>query len=342
MSKLNELKKQNKELDISFIDALSLVYKTKYVEMFLNLHKHMFSKEDLRIKNLFKEEMASIGFNREHMDEISNSIDSISQRMIMQYVVDLGYSNIRIFNKFIDLNERGLIENKDVTSYKSIDDMVTQISIAELKLVDKELEKLVIKIHDDEEWLIVKPLTYESSKKYGAGTKWCTAAESESYQFHNYTRRGNIIYIINKLTGYKVAAYKNLNKDYIHELSFWNSADDRIDSTEMEIPDNIRHIVIDDLRNCKKSNYDLAPDELKEKYEEPLKKVSIPIRDGERGFVEEEMHEMPLTEIHERVPDGELFHGEELPVRYIEPPLYIDPNTYYSNNTLSYDTDTTN
>ena len=79
-----------------------------------------------------------------------------------------------------------------------MEDVMNQISIAELKLIDKELEKLVLKLHEDEEWLIIKPLTYESSKKYGAGTKWCTAADNEDYQFYNYTNRGILIYTINK------------------------------------------------------------------------------------------------------------------------------------------------
>ena len=118
-------------------------------------------------------------------------------------------------------------------------------------------------MHEDEEWLIIKPLTYESSKKYGAGTRWCTAAESEDYQFYNYTSRGILIYTINKKTGYKVATFKNLDKEHTRELSFWDAEDNRLDSLELNLPDDIMDIIITDLKNCQQSNYHLAPDEIK-------------------------------------------------------------------------------
>lgn len=45
MSKLDTLKEQNPDLDLSLIDALGLVYKTKYVEMYLNIYKTKKSKK---------------------------------------------------------------------------------------------------------------------------------------------------------------------------------------------------------------------------------------------------------------------------------------------------------
>jgi hypothetical protein len=132
---------------------------------------------------------------------------------------------------------------------------MSQISIAELKLIDKELEKLILKLHEDEEWLIIKPLTYESSKKYGAGTRWCTAADNEDYQFYNYTNRGILIYTINKKTGYKVATFKNVDKEHARELSFWDAEDNRVDSLELNLPDEITDIIVTDLKNCQQSNY---------------------------------------------------------------------------------------
>jgi hypothetical protein len=266
MSKLDTLKKQNPDLDISLIDALGLVYKTKYVEMFLNIYKAKKSK-DTNIDNedmtSFQVEMIDMGFNEKYVNELSEKLNRTQQHFVGELISEFGYRDTRSINKFIELNERGLIENKDVTSYKTMEDVLNQISIAEIKSIDKELEKLVLKLHDDGEWLIIKPLTYESSKKYGAGTRWCTAAESEDYQFYNYTSRGNLIYTINKKTGYKVAAFKNLDKDHTRELSFWDAEDNRLDSLELDLPNDIMDIVTTDLRNCKQSNYNLSPDEIK-------------------------------------------------------------------------------
>jgi len=266
MSKLNTLKTQNPDLDISLIDALGLVYKTKYVEMYLNIYKTKKSKEDNNNEDdmtSFQIEMIDMGFNEKYVIDLSKKLSHIQQHFVSELISGINYRDIRSFNKFIELNERGLIDNKDVTSYKSMEDVLSQISIAELKLIDKELEKLVLKLHEDEEWLIIKPLTYESSKKYGAGTRWCTAAESEDYQFYNYTSRGILIYTINKKTGYKVATFKNLDKEHNRELSFWDTEDNRVDSLELNLPGDIMDIIVTDLKNCQQSNYALAPDEIK-------------------------------------------------------------------------------
>lgn len=272
MSKLDTLKEQNPDLDLSLIDALGLVYKTKYVEMYLNIYKTKKSKkydddeddDEEDSMTSFQIEMRDMGFDIEHVTGLSKKLNRTQQSFVSNLISEMNYRDIKSFNKFVELNERGLVDNKDVTSYKTMEDVMSQISIAELKLIDKELEKLILKLHEDEEWLIIKPLTYESSKKYGAGTKWCTAADNEDYQFYNYTNRGILIYTINKKTGYKVATFKNVDKEHGRELSFWDAEDNRVDSLELNLPDEITDIIITDLRNCQQSNYALSPNNVKE------------------------------------------------------------------------------
>jgi len=324
MSKLNTLKTQNPDLDISLIDALGVIYKTKYVEMYLNIYKNKKSKDKVEEEeddvgeesiSAFQMEMVDMGFDKEHITGLDKKLNHLQKHFISDFVGDLGYRDMRTFNKFIELNERGLVDNKDVTSYKTMDDVLSQISIAELKLIDKELEKLVLKLHEDDEWLIIKPLTYESSKKYGAGTRWCTAAEQEDYQFYNYTQRGNLIYTINKKTGYKVAAFKNLDKDHPRELSFWDAEDNRIDSLELNLPDEITDTIITDLRNCQQSNYKLSSDEIKK------------INDEARGSKKESNILRSLRDIiHE--------HGMSIAEPTAEPSIYTTATT---NNTLNYE-----
>ena len=272
MSKLSTLKEQNPDLDLSLIDALGLVYKTKYVEMYLNIYKTKKSKkydddeddDEEDSMTSFQIEMGDMGFDKEHVTDLSKKLSRTQQSFVSNLISEMNYRDIKSFNKFVELNERGLVDNKDVTSYKTMEDVMNQISIAELKLIDKELEKLILKLHEDEEWLIIKPLTYESSKKYGAGTRWCTAADNEDYQFYNYTNRGILIYTINKKTGYKVATFKNVDKEHGRELSFWDAEDNRVDSLELNLPDEITDIIVTDLRNCQQSNYALSPDNVRE------------------------------------------------------------------------------
>jgi len=324
MSKLNTLKTQNPDLDISLIDALGVIYKTKYVEMYLNIYKNKKSKDKVEEEedddgeesiSAFQMEMVDMGFDKKHITGLDKKLNHLQKHFICDFVDELGYRDMRTFNKFIELNERGLVDNKDVTSYKTMDDVLSQISIAELKLIDKELEKLVLKLHEDDEWLIIKPLTYESSKKYGAGTRWCTAADQEDYQFYNYTQRGNLIYTINKKTGYKVAAFKNLDKDHPRELSFWNAEDSRVDSLELNLPNEIMDILITDLRNCQQSNHNLSPDEIKK------------INSDARGDKKENNTLRSLRDMmHE--------YGMSIAEPTTEPIIYTTATT---NNTLNYE-----
>ena len=71
------------------------------------------------------------------------------------------------------------IENKDVTSYSSVEDLRSAITLASLKKISKELESQVIKEFEDDTWVCVRPLTFSSSAKYGSGTKWCTTYQAE-------------------------------------------------------------------------------------------------------------------------------------------------------------------
>ena len=263
MSKLSTLKEQNPNMNIGVIDALSILFeKTKYVELTLNLHKQNFDKRIHKdhIKNSYTTTLVDMGFKEEFVKQlplptlvaVTDALDSVNDNTLMEV------------NRFVELNERNLIDNKDITSYKSLDEVMAAISVAELKLINKDLEKFVLKVHEDDEWLVVKPLTYESSCKYGAGTKWCTASTNEEYQYHSYTRRGILIYTMSKKTGAKVATFKNLDEDHSRETSFWNEVDDRIDSTESNLPSHVLDVIVNDLRNCKKANYDLCTDDIKE------------------------------------------------------------------------------
>jgi len=281
MSKLSTLKEQNPNMNIGVIDALSILFeKTKYVELTLNLHKQNFHKRIHKdhIKNSYTTTLVDMGFKEEFVKQlplptlvaVTDALDSVNDNTLMEV------------NRFVELNERNLIDNKDITSYKSLDEVMAAISIAELKMINKDLEKFVLKLYEDDEWLIVKPLTYESSCKYGAGTKWCTASTSEEYQYHNYTRRGIVIYTMSKKTGAKVATFKNLDDDHSRETSFWNEVDDRIDSTESNLPSHILNVIVNDLKNCTKANYDLCTDEIKEINDDRFKErpsLSYSLRD---------------------------------------------------------------
>jgi hypothetical protein len=139
------------------------------------------------------------------------------------------------------------------------------MSLASLKLIDKEMQKQVQKLYETDEWLVVKPMSFLASKKYGANTKWCTTHENNPDYYLTYSRRGILIYCINKITGEKVAAFKNIDMSYDRETSFWNIIDNRIDSIESGLPVEVMEVIKNEFTNTKQSNWDILSDEEKNK-----------------------------------------------------------------------------
>ena len=262
MSKIEELKKQNPHYTIDSVDIInSLLGKSKYTEMVINLVKNNFltSKKN-NTNDLINELVHEYDFNREELklkspEEVYN---------IFKVVGDLiGYGNFKTIKKFIELNERKLIVNNDLTSYKTFDELELQMSLAQLKLIDKEMEKQVHKLYEDNEWLIIKPLSFLASKKYGASTKWCTTQDNNPEYYLKYSRRGILIYCMNKITGDKVAAFKSLDNPFDRETSFWNLVDQRIDSLESGLPIEVMNIIRDEFTNTKLPNWDILSDDEK-------------------------------------------------------------------------------
>lgn len=144
-------------------------------------------------------------------------------------------SDLVSFRKFCELNERGLVAQNDLSKYNSFDEIMNSLSLAEMIADTKTLEKQIKIVHEDEEWLLLRPLTFAASKKYGSNTKWCTTQHDNPEYFLKYSSRGVLIYCINKKTGYKVASFNSLDKNE-PEFSWWNQKDSRIDSLQSELP----------------------------------------------------------------------------------------------------------
>jgi hypothetical protein len=263
MSKIEELKKQNPTLAIDVIGIIhELFEKTKYTEMAVNLIKNKIENRNSHVEGLIDELSREYGFKPEELKLKSNQDILNIYKVIADY---FGYSNFNVIKKFIELNERKLIVNNDLTSYKTFDELELQMSLASLKLIDKEMEKQVQKLYETDEWLVIKPLSFLASKKYGSSTKWCTTQENNPEYYLRYSRRGILIYCINKISGDKVAAFKSLDESYEKETSFWNLVDQRIDSLESGLPNEVMILIKNEFTNTKQSNWDILSDDEKNK-----------------------------------------------------------------------------
>lgn len=242
MSRIKQLKNESVN-NINVVELLSVLCggKTKYIETLLRIVKNE-KKHRTHIREIKSFLVKDIGINEDTLKTIPED-HLMFFHTFMEFMI--GIDDLKKYQKFIEYNERGLIENKDLSTYKSFSQVMTYMSIAEMKDYEKELQGQIVKIHEDDDWILVKPLTHESSKKYGSNTKWCTASSQTSDYFMSYTQTGTLIYIINKKTGKKVALHRTHNK----VVSYWSQEDKKINIDETNIPQYIQSIIQKSLRD---------------------------------------------------------------------------------------------
>jgi hypothetical protein len=243
MSRIKQLKSESENI-INIIDMLSIicpVNKTKYVE---TLNRIM--KKTKHLDEYIKEMKSVIGKKFGKTEELDKFTDI--QFIFFFKFLDTMFreEDLDNFVKFCDLYEKNLIEKKDLTKYSSFNEIADQVTIAEMKVIEKEMESQIVKLHQDSEWVVLRPLTYEASKKYGSNTKWCTTSEKEPTYFLKYSKSGILIYVINKKTGLKVGCFRSILDN---EFSFWNQKDERIDSLQSGLPDFIINVIKSEIEN---------------------------------------------------------------------------------------------
>ena len=264
MSRIKELR-TNEDYNLNIVSILEMFSpegKSKYTETLLRMMKNT-----PNLKEHTKEIKAVLMDKFPFMEKSKLDLMSDIQLMLLYKFID-GFFNVedlQKYRKFCEYNERNLIEENDLTKYKSFEQMIAAMGVAEMKAEEKELETQVIKLHEDSEWLLIKPLTFKSSCKYGANTKWCTTTEHNQEYYNKYSKRGVLIYCINKKNGYKVAAFYSLDKNE-PEFSYWNQKDTRIDSTDSQLPLELIGFIRDHVKDPKmKSNNALLSGDQKKK-----------------------------------------------------------------------------
>jgi hypothetical protein len=254
MSRIDELKKQHPNYALSTIDIFKMIspnQSSKYVEMLIKLDKDKRFNDPDDYRRQIIECMVGWGIDYNYLETFDLETLHMFFINVNNLVGDTG--KIRLFTKFASLNERKLIENNDITSYSTWEEMEQAVSLAEIKLIDKETAKQIKKIYEDDEWLSLRPLSLEASMKYGANTKWCTTTESGQY-YARYSARGILIYNINKKTGYKVACFKNLSPDHDNEFSWWDVTDKKIEVLDSEAPAAVLEAIRNEIKTTTVSN----------------------------------------------------------------------------------------
>jgi hypothetical protein len=256
MSRIDELKKQHPLYALSAVDIYKMMspnQTNKYVEMLIKLDKSI-ATDSYYHSDRYRNEMIACmvdwGLDYNYLE----TFDIETLRFVFNSMNHLtSEGKIKIFTKFASYNERKLIENNDVTTYSTWDQIEQAVALADVKSLDKKLEKEIKKIYEDDEWLSLRPLSLEASMKYGANTKWCTTTESGQY-YARYSSRGILIYNINKKTGYKVACFKNLDSNHDNEFSWWDVTDKRIEALDSEAPSAVLEAIRNEIKTTSVAN----------------------------------------------------------------------------------------
>lgn len=262
MSRFDELKKQYPELNITVLDFFKKIDPTntyKYLPILCKIlgaafnMKRYESEEDYSLMTLeIKSRLVRSGVSMDKIDEKE-------MQMYLFFIEFMNINHLETVGEFIQMMEKNQISNNDLTSYSNFTQIQNALSLSKIKLCEKELRSQIYKEFENETWLVIRPLTFESSSKYGASTRWCTTSSSNKEYFAKYWSNGILLYVINKVTGNKFAVYKELVRST--ELSFWNSEDNRVDSMDLNIDDYLYQKLKEILKSDKK-NKDYCPIEI--------------------------------------------------------------------------------
>jgi len=104
--------------------------------------------------------------------------------------------DIRNALSWFERNSKGKVpaEYRDINKFKTITEFLTKTKEWATPS-RKEIRESVKVVFEDERFKVVIPLTFESSRLYGSGTKWCT---TQNTYYKSYMKDGTLYYIIDK------------------------------------------------------------------------------------------------------------------------------------------------
>lgn len=315
------LKEQHPWTNVNYIDYLSFLDPSKtnkFLPFMVKELKRSIEERNERNREDIKYIVREIAqqFRIDETVLIEKDYDTLNR--IQGILGMFGSDKVNILRDFHEHLENNRIEKNDISQYKSFDEIREQVKIASFKQAQKELRGATHIVYEDENYLMIKPLTFLSSTKYGASTKWCTTMENNKEYFYNYSYNGILIYIFNKLNNVKVATHIRLQEKgrYDNPIKFYNEQDVETDSYVLGLPKNVMEKLMEEHRksitneNFIKENYPKIYESEwknrdKEKSAEMVEEVVIPMEEP-MMVTEEEGPEINLTLRTDEVGGGDV------------------------------------
>ena len=265
-----------------------------------------------------------------HLDGKEKEFDAITHSPLLCQLVEqtlylLGDENIYFVNQFKKYWDEGKIDH-DLYSYKTLDDVKNAVHTLEMKEFSKSDAVKIHKVFEDDEWLLILPLSLKASQLYGAGTKWCTTHRDQLYHFFNHSRDGLLVYIINKKDNRKYAYQKltqQVNEPGNRMSQFYTAADACIDSVDLDIPDYIMSELKNFVKTTEHPTNKEYPDFRMKDWDDymtsqTLSEAAVPAHDAPALREEERPMEHPPVDAPAR---GVLFDIMNEPMEELEMPL---------------------
>jgi hypothetical protein len=226
-----------KKTTIDVVECIKAIFpgiKNKYIPLVYGIIKERCNNErEINTSNL-------------RCNGISHNLESISDIniMLISSIHDtFQQSDVNTLLDFIRLTEKKMISIPNLSEHTSMKIIYEEVEKIKLRDLINEMKTGVEKIFENEKWIIIKPLTFASSLKYGGNTKWCVSMRAQPSYFYRYIRDGILIFFINKESGQKIASYTSLSPEDNLSTDIWNESDLRIGllTIPIELIEFLRH-----------------------------------------------------------------------------------------------------
>jgi len=220
MARIDELRKQHPDLNVSFLDIIVSLDPTS-----------TYKYTDFIIKSIKKEV----------------NIDEVKRELASHFLTKKESECLSLFEEH---SKAKRLEKLDITQYKSFEDLDIAVKKADESFKLKRLEKEVAKLYETEDWLVLTPLSYEASKSYGANTKWCVTQE---LHYKRYQDSHRIFFILSKKTNDKFAVSREFNDP--KNIQAWLADDTETSPMLLPIPFDVMGKIIEEVKKPKEQLY---------------------------------------------------------------------------------------